>query len=108
MSKQYPECPMYNHDNCKYLHIPKVCAIIREDKICSRKYRKGRKTPEKSNTPNGLSLPPEFRETVKRIKDKEPELNELTRRDKNRKKKEDKHHSTEPGRLSRKGGDDNT
>ena len=29
---------------------------------------------KKSNTPNGLSLPPEFKEPVKRIKNKEPEL----------------------------------
>ena len=78
MSKRYPECPLYNHDNCKDLHIPKVCAIIREDKICLRKYRKGRKTAEKSNTP---SLSPEFKEAVKRIKNKEPELDAVIDKD---------------------------
>lgn len=35
----------------------------------------------KSNTPNGLSLPPEFKETVKRIKDKEPELEAIVEQD---------------------------
>ena len=40
MSKRYPECPLYNHDNCRDLHIPKVCAIVREDKICLRKKSK--------------------------------------------------------------------
>ncbi len=88
---------MYNHNNCKDLHLPEVCAIIRKDKTCLGKHRPPKKKHGKSDTPNGLSLPPEFRETVKRIKDKEPELNELTRRDKNKKKKEDTHCSTEPG-----------
>jgi hypothetical protein len=36
---------------------------------------------KKSNTPNGLSLSPEFKEVVKRIKNKEPELDELVKRD---------------------------
>jgi len=35
----------------------------------------------KSNTPNGLSLPPEFKETVKQIKDKEPELEAIVEQD---------------------------
>ena len=73
---------MYNHNNCKDLHLPKVCAIIREDKTCLRKYRKGRKTAGKSDTPNGLSLSPEFKETAKRLKDKEPELDIMVERDK--------------------------
>jgi hypothetical protein len=25
MSKKYPECPLYNHSNCKELDNPKVC-----------------------------------------------------------------------------------
>jgi hypothetical protein len=37
MSKKYPECPMYNHDNCREIDNPKVCAIRREDKLCLRK-----------------------------------------------------------------------
>ena len=40
MSKKYPECPLYNHDTCKELHNPKLCAIIRKDKICLRKLPK--------------------------------------------------------------------
>jgi len=42
MSKQYPECPLYNHVTCKDLHNPRVCAIIREDKTCSKKRQKNR------------------------------------------------------------------
>jgi hypothetical protein len=40
MSKKYPECPLYNHNNCKDLHIPKLCAIVRKDKICFKKIPK--------------------------------------------------------------------
>ena len=40
MSKQYPECPLYNHNNCKELHNRKVCAIVRKDKKCFRKLPK--------------------------------------------------------------------
>ncbi len=34
MSKAHPECPLYNHNACKSLHLPKLCAIVREDKTC--------------------------------------------------------------------------
>ena len=37
MSKRYPECPLYKHDNCKQAYNPKVCALSREDKDCLRK-----------------------------------------------------------------------
>ena len=60
MSKKFPECPVYNHDNCRDLHNPKICAIVKEDKICLRKHQKSRKT--------------EFKETIKRIKDQKPKL----------------------------------
>lgn len=40
MSKQYPECPLYNHDNCKELHSQKLCAIVRKDKKCLKKRHK--------------------------------------------------------------------
>jgi hypothetical protein len=46
MSKQYPECPLYNHNNWKHLHNPKVCAIIRNDNICLREHPKSRKKTE--------------------------------------------------------------
>ena len=36
---------------------------------------------KKSNIPFGLSLPPEFKEVVKRIKNKDPELDILVERD---------------------------
>jgi hypothetical protein len=45
MSKQYPECPLYNHDNCKQFHNPKVCAVTRDDNNCLReRYKKSKKT----------------------------------------------------------------
>jgi len=43
MSKKYPECPLYNHANCKELHNRKICAIAREDKICLKKLHKNSK-----------------------------------------------------------------
>ncbi len=48
MSKQYPERPLYNHNNCKQLHNPKVCAIIRNDNICLRDHQKSRKKTNES------------------------------------------------------------
>jgi hypothetical protein len=50
MSKQHPECPLYNHATCKELHNPKLCAIIRDDKTCLKKQQKGKK--EMADTPN--------------------------------------------------------
>ena len=32
MSQKYPECPLYNHSNCKDYEHPKLCAIVRKDK----------------------------------------------------------------------------
>lgn len=48
MSKQYPECPLYNHTTCKELHNPKLCAIIRDDKNCLKKQQKSKKLCTKS------------------------------------------------------------
>lgn len=50
MSKQHPECPLYNHATCKELHNPKLCAIIREDKTCFKKQQKTKK--EMVDAPN--------------------------------------------------------
>ena len=45
MSKQYPECPLYNHDNCREIHNRNVCALVRKDKECLKKLHKSvRKT----------------------------------------------------------------
>ncbi len=49
MSKQYPECPLYNHATCKELHNPKLCAIVREDQICFKKRQKS-KTKDNDNS----------------------------------------------------------
>jgi hypothetical protein len=37
MSKKYPECPQYNHNNCKHAYSPEVCALSRKDKVCLKK-----------------------------------------------------------------------
>ncbi len=42
MSKQYPECPLYNHANCRELHNPKICALSKKDKICLKKPQKAK------------------------------------------------------------------
>ena len=43
MSKQYPECPLYNHANCREIDNRKICAIVREDKECLKKLHKNSK-----------------------------------------------------------------
>jgi hypothetical protein len=48
MSKKYPECPLYNHNNCKQLHNPEICAIIRIDNRCLRDRPKSRKKTNES------------------------------------------------------------
>ena len=65
MSKRFPECPLYNHDNCKDLHNPKICAVVRKDNVCLRKLQKSKKAYA------------EFKEAVKRIKDQKPKLEAL-------------------------------
>jgi hypothetical protein len=42
MSKKYPECPLYNHASCKDYDNPKLCGIVRKDKICVKKKLKSR------------------------------------------------------------------
>jgi hypothetical protein len=34
MSKQCPQCPLYNHSSCKELDNPTLCALVRKDKTC--------------------------------------------------------------------------
>ena len=40
MSEHYPECPLYNHNHCKALYGPDLCAIVRKDKTCLRKIKR--------------------------------------------------------------------
>jgi hypothetical protein len=49
MSKQYPECPLYNHVNCREIDNRKICAIVREDKKCLKKLPKSAKEAEKQD-----------------------------------------------------------
>jgi hypothetical protein len=44
MSKNRPECPLFDHNNCKEAYIPKVCALVRDDKTCLKKQFKKRAT----------------------------------------------------------------
>ena len=53
MSKQYPECPLYKHDNCREFHNPKLCAVVKEDKICLKK-KKNLKSKSKTKERNEL------------------------------------------------------
>ena len=58
MSKQYPECPLYNHVNCREIDNQKVCALVREDKTCLRELSKSVKKPKKmSHLPYRLFVP---------------------------------------------------
>jgi hypothetical protein len=34
MSKQFPQCPLYNHSSCKELDNPALCALVRKDNTC--------------------------------------------------------------------------
>jgi len=43
MSKQCPECPLYNHTNCREIDSRNICAIVREDKKCLKKLHKNSK-----------------------------------------------------------------
>ena len=54
MSKQYPKCPLYNHNTCKQFHNPKVCAIRRNDNSCRMDHPKSRKN---TNGSIGYSIP---------------------------------------------------
>jgi hypothetical protein len=47
MSKKYSECPLFNHDNCKEFHNPKLCAIVKKDKTCLKKIAKQRSKSKK-------------------------------------------------------------
>ncbi|MBI9077618.1 MAG: hypothetical protein JEZ02_19600 [Desulfatibacillum sp.] len=58
MAGKHPECPLYNPVNCREYYNPKVCAVVRADKVCLKK-RKA-KTIEVSsgetNTPGGCRI----------------------------------------------------
>jgi len=46
MSKNRPECPLFDHNNCKEAYIPKICALVRDDKTCLKKQLRKRTTNE--------------------------------------------------------------
>ena len=69
MSKKYPECPLYNHDNCKDLHNPKLCAIVRKDKKCLKKNPKSKRKKNRQKQHRTISKAelPEFIVSVDKI-----------------------------------------
>ncbi len=55
MSKQYPECPLFNHENCKEFYNRKVCAVVRKDKVCLRNIPKARNKARKRKRSKGTA-----------------------------------------------------
>jgi hypothetical protein len=55
MSKRYPECPVYNHNNCKEIHNRKLCALVRKDKKCLKKLHKSAKKDKKQTVTERLT-----------------------------------------------------
>jgi hypothetical protein len=55
MSKKNPDCPMYTPDTCKEVENPKLCALVRKDKICLKK--KPRSKSQKIENSFGVKLP---------------------------------------------------
>jgi hypothetical protein len=53
MSKQYPECPLFNHENCKECYNLKVCAIVRKEKVCLRNIPKTKNKARKRKGSKG-------------------------------------------------------
>lgn len=39
MSQKHPECPLYNPLNCKEYYNPKLCALVRKDRMCRKKMK---------------------------------------------------------------------
>ncbi|MBF0574136.1 MAG: hypothetical protein HQK69_10345 [Desulfamplus sp.] len=66
MSKQYPECPLYNHVTCRDLHNQKVCALIREDKQCFKKRQKNSKPQENGHENDNENEKESDNETLRR------------------------------------------
>ena len=50
MSKKHPECPLFNHSHCKDYGNPKLCAIVRDDKVCVKKSKPKTKSQPTGNT----------------------------------------------------------
>ena len=49
MSEKHPECPLYNPLNCKEYYNPKLCAVVRKDKVCLKKKKPKSKSKSKKN-----------------------------------------------------------
>ena len=56
MSKKYPECPHYDHNNCKHLYSPKVCAFSRDDNHCLREKPTKKKVPSELATVEKIAV----------------------------------------------------
>ena len=56
MSKNYPECPLQNPDNCKHSYSPKVCAFSRDDNHCLREKPIKKKVPSELATVEKIAV----------------------------------------------------
>ncbi|ACL02738.1 hypothetical protein [Desulfatibacillum aliphaticivorans] len=56
MAGKHPECPLYNPVNCREYYNPKVCAVVRADKVCLKK-RKAKNTKASSGDKGGSGAP---------------------------------------------------
>lgn len=53
MSKDTPECPLYNPLNCKEYNNPGLCALARPDRCCKKKNKnKSARNEERQNQPS--------------------------------------------------------
>lgn len=52
MSKNTPECPLYNPLNCREYNNPALCALVRSDRTCRKKKKhKSAASEEKQDQP---------------------------------------------------------
>ncbi|SHJ20723.1 hypothetical protein SAMN02745216_01207 [Desulfatibacillum alkenivorans DSM 16219] len=56
MAGKHPECPLYNPVNCREYYNPKVCAVVRTDKVCLKK-RKAKAAKASSGDKGGSGAP---------------------------------------------------
>ena len=66
MPKEYPECPLYNPNNCREMLNPKICAIAREDRECLKKRDKPKSKCKKTDGKDlgEWSVPDEVRDSM--------------------------------------------
>jgi len=56
MSKPFPECPLYNHLNCKFYRVDKICAIKTDHACLKKKNNSEEKGHKKKRTKDEVSV----------------------------------------------------